>query len=476
VEPAAVGAVVASGQGARVERLRRGLAPLLAFLAACLGVSCLLNLAQITLTMRDLSVVNGEFAGWAGAGACAGLCLTLVALLASTTGGAAVPLGLGAIAAVVGLALDQSVANGVQVAGALVALGTASGGLLGAAVCLPLVAPAPHRLLTVVAWSVPIVAGVPVLDELALSSRPTGALQIALHPPVWPLAAVCVLLVGWSALSLLLEGRDPPRGRSVTGADSQPGVAAQQGGRRQAREDPWTALVLAAGVPLVALTLLGFQPDVSRLWLRPLVIVVVAVAVLGLSVACFSMPSAHVRVGFAAVGIVLLCWPASIGVLLIATSRSAELSRVLIGVIVAAVALGAGLGTQWPTRGIGGGLLLLAAGAAGAWAAVPARQLLLLVPVAAMAGGAAAALLGGLRSGLVSPLTSRLVGAGAFSALTLGVELALPLSWALGGSLPVTPAAANADARVLLGLTFAATVLVAGFAATHNGRSAGTYN
>jgi multidrug transporter EmrE-like cation transporter len=289
------------------------------------------------------------------------------------------------------------------------------------------------------------------------------------------LAVVSVLLVSWSALSLLVEGRDVPLGRSVSTVEGQLEVPAQRSGRSQGGEDAWTALIVAVVIPLVAVMLLGFEPDVSELWLRPLVIVVVAVAVLGLSVACFSMPSSAVRVGFAAVSIVLLCWPASIGVLLLATSRSTELSRVLVGVIVAAVGLGAGLGPQWPARGIVGGLLLLSVGAAGAWA-VPESRLLLAVPVAAMAGGASAALLGGLRFGLESPLGVRLVGAGAFSALTLGVVLALPLSWALGGGLPVTTVAADADAKVLLGLTFAAAVLGAGYVATQSGRRPGAYN
>lgn len=439
-----------------VERLRRALVPLVAFLAACLGSACLLNLADVALEARDLLVVNDRFAGWAGVGACVGICIAVLAVLAAPRFGAAVPLAMGAAAAVFGLALGRSIFDDVQLALAVVMLGVATGGLLGAAVCLTLEPPAPRRSLTAVAWGVPMVAMIPVLDWLALDSSTSDTLRLALPPPVWPLAIVSVLLVGWSALALLSEPDDAPPGQLDGGQGAQGGEGA---------ESAWTTLLLAALLPTVAAMLLGFEPDISAEWLRPLVIVASAVTVLGLGFACFAMPSAGVRIGYVAVAVVMLCWPACIGLLLLVIRGDAGESRLLLGVVVAAAAASAALGCWRPVLGVVGGLLLLAGGAAGAWA-LPGSHLLLAVPVAAMAGGAGAGLLGGLRFSLASPLGVRLVGAAAVSAAILGVLLTLPLSWALGGGLAMSPAAASADARVVLGLTFAAAVLGAGYAAT----------
>lgn len=447
--PAAGPALPVSARGNPVERVRRGMVPLVAFLAACLGSACVVNLAEVALEVRDLWVVNERYVGWAGVGAGTAVCFASLALLAAPRMGAAVPLATGSAAAVFGLALGRSVFDDVQLALALVMLGVAAGALLGGAVCLTLQPPASRRLLTVVAWAVPMVAGVPVVNWLALDlSAAKDVLQLTLHPPVWPLAVVSVLLVGWSAVSLLVETDSPDRPSADEGS-----------------EDAWTALLLAALLPTVAVMLIGFEPDISTQWLRPLVIVVCAVAVIGLGLACFSMPSPAVRVGYVAVGIVLLCWPACLSLLLLATREEARQSRLVLGLMGAALAVGAALGGWRPAVGVIGGLLLLAAGAAGAWG-LPGSHVLLAVPLAAMAGGAAAAVLGGLRFGLTSPLGVRLVGAVAVSATILGVLLTVPLGWALGGSLPGSRATAGADARVFLALTFAAAVLGAGYAAT----------
>lgn len=474
---------------AGIERVRRGLVPLVAFFACCLGLACLLNLADLARAARDLSLVNDRFVGWAGVGGFAALSIGLAALLAAPRLGAAVPLAVGAAAAVFGLALGASIFDDVQLALALVVLGVATGGLLGAAVCLTLEAAPARRSSTMLAWGFPLVAAVPVLDWLALDVPTKDTVRLTLHPPVWPLAAVSVLLVGWSALTLVLEpGSSTPRApageagepfRSAAGtalplgweAGQHVGPAAGPASvGAPAAEGAWTALLLAAALPMIAVMLLGFQPDIEADWLRPLVIVLCAVVVLGLGFACFSMPSPGVRLGYSAVGIVLLCWPPGIGLLLLTSSSSASATRLTLGVALGAIAVGTALSVWRPDAGVVGGLLVLAAGAAGAWV-LPAAHLLLAIPVAAMAGGAAAAVFGGLRFALESPLGVRLVGGIAISTAVLGVGLALPLTWALGGDLPASPQTASADVRVFLGLTFAAAVLGAGYAATLTARA-----
>jgi hypothetical protein len=146
-------------------------------------------------------------------------------------------------------------------------------------------------------------------------------------------------------------------------------------------------------------------------------------------------------------------------------SRDEGVSAVVLAAVLAAVAAGSIVGVRRPRFAVVGGLLMVAAGAAGTWV-LPSPTALLVLPVAWLAFGSAAALLGGLQFGLVSPLGVRLVGAAAISAALLGALLSLPLGWALGGALPDSTAHVSADARVFLGLTFAAAVLCAGYTAT----------
>lgn len=449
--PATVVAPTSRTAGAEtgVERVRRASVPLVALLAACLGVVCLLNVTDLAGAASDLSVVSARFVGWAGVGTGAGICLVWLAVAAAPRVGAAAPLAVGTVAAVFGLALGRSVFDGVQLALAFIMLGLAVGGLLGAAVCLTLEPSLPGRLVTVVAWGLPLAAGPPLVDWLALRGSPTDSVQLTLHPPFWPLAAVSALLILWSAVTMLVEA----------GADR-----VDAAGRAPA-EAAWTALVVVTVMPTVAVMLVGFQPEIGSEWLRPLVIAVAAVTVLGLGVAGLSMPSTAVQVGYVAVTLVMLCWPVSIGLLLRVSDRAGGVPGLLLAVVLTAAFAGAGAGVWRPRLGVVGGLLLLAVGAAGAWG-LPSSSDVLAVPIAVLAAGAAAALLGGLRFGLVSPLGVRLVGAAAVSAAMLGVLLSLPLSWALGGNLPDSVTRAGADARVFLGLTFAAAALGAGYAAT----------
>lgn len=425
--------------------------PLVALLASCLGLACMLNIADLAGEAHDLSMVNSRFAGWAGVGSCVGICLVLLATAAAPRVGAAAPLAVGTAAAVFGLALGRSVFDEVQLTLALLMLGLAVGGLLGGAVCLTLEPPGLHRRVTVVAWALPLVAAPGVFDWLALRESSSESIRLVLRLPVWPLAAVSVLLVAWSTVTLLLQS-----------GDDRAGTVGSEGA--------WTALVVATVMPTVAVMLVGFEPDINTEWLRPLVIVAAAVTVLGLGFACFSMPSHAVQVGFAAVIVVMLCWPVCIALLLRLSAASGGVPSVLLAVVLVSAATGAAVGARRPRLGVVGGLLVVAAGAAGAWS-LPSSKDLLAVPVAVLASGAAAALLGGLQFGLVTPLGVRLVGAAAVTAAMLGALLSLPLGWALGGHPPDSIAHASADARVFLGLTFAAAVLGAGFTATGVGTS-----
>lgn len=439
-----------SGTGlARTAHLRRRLVPLVAFLATSLGLTCLLNLADLAVQVAELSLVNYRFAGWAAVGAFTGMCCALMSLAAAPRLGVAVPLAAGSAAAVFGLALGGAVFTDVQLAVAMVVLGLAAGALLGAAGSLLLEPPGARRPLVALAVAVPMVAGIAVVDWLALHVSRNDTVRLALHPPVWPLAAASVVLFGWSAVTLLADAdAPPPTSPHADGAESA-----------------WPALALAALLPAVAGMLLGFDPGIGATWLRPLVVVVAAATVLGLGFGCLAMPSASARSGYVAVVVALLCWPACISLVLLATPPAGAGSRSIVGLTVVGVAVGAGLAALRSQSTVVGGLLAVAVGAAGAWAPL-GSGLLTAAPVALLGGGTAAALLGGLRVALAAPLGAQLVAAAAVCAAILGVLLSVPLSWALGGALPESAASARTDARVLLGLTFAAAVLGAGYAAT----------
>ncbi len=437
--------VPASG---RLESVRRAGVPLVAALAAALGATCLLNVTDLALQARELSSVDARFVGWAGAGSWLGISTALLALLVAPRMRAAVPLAVGTAVAVFGLALGHSVFDGVQLVLAFIMLGVAAGALLGGAVCLTLESTPDRRLLTVIAWAVPLLIAPAALDWLALRHPAASSIRLTAHPPVAALAAVCLVLVAWSAVTLLQEG-DVSFPRDANTA-----------------EGAWTALVVSTLTPTVAVMLIGFQPEVSPQWLRPLVIAAGAVTVLGLAFACTSMPTPAVRMGFAAVCVVMLCWPPCVAALLRFAASASGLAAALVPLaIVTGVAVGAALAARRPERGVVTGLLLAALGAAGAWA-LPPSDVVLAAPLAVLAVGASAALVGGLRVAAVTSLGLRLVGGATVGATMLSVVFALPLDWALGGALPRSIASAGADGRVFLGLTFAAAVLAAGYAAT----------
>lgn len=427
------------------ERVRRGLAPLVALLSSCLALLCLVNLADIVTQIDGLAVVNERLVGWAGVAGMASIAVAILALLAAPRLGVGLPLATGAAVAVFGLALGRSVIDDAQLALTLVILGLGAGGLLGGAAGMTVELPQRWRGATLTAFGLPLVAGPPVLSWVALHIPAGEDPRLALHPPVWPLAVVSALIVSWSALTLLLE---PDRQRSA------PGLA---------WDSAWTSLIVAASMPPVAVMLLGFAPDIRLLWLRPLIVVGSGLALVGLALVCRAVPTAPARVGYVAAGVVALCWPVCIGLLLVtADAGVTRVSALQVSIMAVAAGGGAVLAYWRPAAGVVAGLLLVAAAAAGAWV-MPSEPWPMVAAAGPMAAGAGAALGGGLRCAARDITGGRFVGAVTLTTVVLGSLIAVPLSWALGGGVPGTEEAARAAGRVLLGLTFALAVLAAAY-------------
>ncbi len=433
-----------------VESVRRGVVPLIAFVAACLGQLCLVNLVELPTQLHELTRVNPRFAGWVAAGACAGIIVALLVLVAAPRLRAAAPLAVGTTASVFGLALGRAVTTDVQLALALLMLGVAAGGLLGGAVSLTTEPSVPHRTWTAAAWAAPLIGAPAVLDWLALRSSSPQDLRLTLHPPLWGLGFASLLLMGWCILTLLIE------------ADSADTSVVRPA------ETTWTALVTAAVMPTLAAMLVGFGGGMSVEWLRPLVVAISGATVLGLGLACLAMsrmPSGLPQRGCAAAFAILLCWPSVVSLLLLAEHSESGRRMVLLVALAGAMA-----GTVWGLAqahtALVGGQLLVAAGAAAAWLAVSGAVQLLAAPTAVITCGGAAAVVGGVRGALPSSLAVRLVGGAAVGATMLGGLLALPLAWALGGVVPSGRHSATVGAQVLLGLLTAGALLSAGYAAT----------
>jgi len=414
-------------------------------LSTSLALLCLVNLADIVTQVDGLAVVNERLVGWAGVGGMASIAVAILALLAAPRLGVGLPLATGAAAAVFGLALGRSVIDDTQLALTLVILGLGAGGLLGGAAGMTVELPQRWRGATLTAYGLPLVAGPPVLSWVALHIPAGEDPRLALHPPVWPLAVASAVVVSWSALTLLLE---PAKERSSP---------------RLAWDSSWTSLVVAASVPLVAVMLLGFAPDIRLLWLRPLIVVGSALTLVGLALSCLAVPTAPARVGYVAAGVVALCWPVCIGLLLVtADAGASQVFPLGFTIIAVAAGCGAALGSWRPAAGVVAGLMVVAAAAAGAWV-MPGEPWLMVAVAGPMAAGAGASLVGGLRCASGDLTGQRLVSAATTSTLVLGSLIAVPLSWALGGSVPDTEEAARAAGRVFLGLTFALAVLAAAY-------------
>ncbi len=429
-----------AGWTAAAERLRGLLAPVVALLGSSLLLCCLVTLPDVAVGWPSLGTANARLAGWSGVALVVAVGAAAVSILACARGGSAPPLAFGTTTAAVGLALSSDVTSGGQAVLALLLQAMAVGGLFAAGLCMLEELPAGLARATVVGWLLPWAGGWGTLGWFALHGRTSGVTRLGVHPPGLAIAAMTVVPLLWAVATLTLEPRREPAPR------------------RRAWENAWAALgmLVVGGGALVML--LGFQPDLSVAWARPLVLLAAAAVATGLVGCTLAMPDAAARPAFVAVVAASALGPPCVHVLLLVSAEeSGSLSRWVLVVLTLAGLAGVAAGWRRPRGGATLGLLLVAAAMAGGWV-MPADEWLMAAAAAPLCLGVAAAVAAGLRLAASSRMRLRFVSVAGLSAVLVGQLAAAPITWALGAEITGT-ADARAGGRVLLGLGFAGAVL-----------------
>lgn len=430
------------------ELCRRWLAAPVALLASALAVVCVISLADILPQVGLLFGSNERFVGWAGLGVCLGVGVTAVSLLLMRRTGAGPSLSAGAAAAVFGLALGYRVIDDLQVGLAFVMLGAAVGGLLTGAAGMAFELPGRFRTAVLLAWVVPLVSGWPLVAWVALHDTATDEAQLTVHPSVWALAPVSAVIVLWSVVSMLVE---PPRVQAPAAASW---------------ETAWSALLVVLVVGALAVMVAGFEPGIDVGWLRPLVVGVAGLVVVALAAVALVVPAVPARIGYVAVLVVCLSLPTCVQLMLVVTDAGAwRVSWIGAGLLAVFGVVGAGLGWRWPATSSWAAMLVLAGACAGAWV-MPDGMWTMFAAAAPLMAAAGAGTAAGVRLCTSSPTALRFVMLTVVGVILLGVTLAIPLGWSLGGAVASTTEDARAAGRVFLGLTFAAAVLAAAYIAT----------
>lgn len=430
------------------DRVRCWLAAPVALLASSLAVVCVVSVVDVLPDLEQLAVANVRFAGWAGVGVLVAVVASIVGLLSQRRAGPGPVLSLGAAAAVFGLALGNEIVDDVQVALALVMSGMAVGGLLTGTAGMAFELVGRWRAAVLVAWSMPLVCGWPLLTWIALH-QPTGDdPRITLHPSVWLLAPVSAVIVAWSVLSMLVTSE---------------GVARRS---RESWEGAWLALVTTLGVAALVVMVLGFESGVDRAWLRPLVIAVTAVFVLALAGVAVTISVPAARTAYVAVMVPLLSLPACTQLLiLVADAGNARVDAPIVAVVGGSGVVGTVVGFWRPRHAAWAGLLVMAGASAGGWV-MPDGPWLMAASAAPLVGGAGLAVGAGVRTAAVSQTALRFVTVSVVGVVMIATTLSIPLGWSLGGAVASSTDDARAAGRVILGLTFALSVIAAAYVGT----------
>ncbi|MGH3471151.1 MAG: hypothetical protein ACRDPG_03770 [Nocardioidaceae bacterium] len=426
-------------------RIHRAVAPGVAFLCSCLALSCLGNAVDVSRQLTGLRLLDDHLIGWIGASLAIAVGVGALCLATSHRVGAGPAVALGAAGAVFGLALGSTLRSDADLVLALLILPVGVGALVAGGIAITCELPWRWSLVALFGWAVPLAVGWPIRVYFSLHAGPRATPGLVLHPQVTILAAVVVVLVMWSALTMLLE----------------PVHAREHLALRW--EGAWAVLAgVLAGVASVVM-LVGFTPDLPTAWLRPVVLLASAATIAGLVLTSRQVPSASARVGFAAVATVCLTVPSGISLLLqVADGGRHRLTWPVVVLAGLAGLLGVYAGWLWPRVGCWAGLLVVAASCAGGWV-MPAQPWVMLAAAAPLTLGGAAALVAGVRSAFVSLTAARFLALGVLGTLLIGLVGVAALAWALTGDLPSGPADAQVVGRVVLGVTFALAVLVGAY-------------
>ena len=426
----------------RGERVRRLLSPAVALVSAGLALCCLVTVPDIVAGHRALAVLDGRLPGWAGLSVVVAVAVAALSLLCCGRLGSSAPLALGAAAALLGSALSADISSSPQLVLAMLTLAVAIGALVAAVLCMLEELPPVWARASLVGWLVPMAGGWALLGWSGVQGR-GAATRFGVHPPGWALALAVLLLLLWAIMTLLLEPVRPP---------SPSGVG---------WENAWAALgTLVVGVGSIAM-LVGFQRDVSASWVRPVVVLASAVTFGALVVCGRLVPLPRARPALIAVVAALLAGPSCLHLLILVSWQATGPLSPWLGVVFALAGLvGCWFGWRHAELAVSAGLVVMALAAAAGWL-MPANPWLMCLAATPFAAGIAAACGGGVRLAAASRMALRYVGTAGLAALLLGLLSAAPLAWALGAPLLGRPTAVRDGGRVLLGLTFALTVLAA---------------
>lgn len=425
------------------ERVRGRLAPLVALLASSLLMCCLVTLPDQSIGWPGLGTASARFVGWAGFAVVLAMATALVSVGLCARLGSGPPLALGTTAAVLGLALSGDVSSGAQVVLVLVLLALGVGGLFGSGLCLLEELSPGQAQVAVVGWLLPWLGGWGLVGWLALHGHTSDRTRIGLHPPAAVLAAGVFVLLVFAVATLMLEPHREPAPQLL------------------GWENAWAALsVLVVGAASLVM-LLGYQPDLAPSWGRPVVLLSAAVGAAGVALVPLTLSDPGARPAYLALVVALATGPACLhALLLVSAEASGPLSWWLPVMLALAGAVGVWAGWRAARTTVPTGLLLMTASVAGGWV-MPANEWVMSAAAAPLCLGIAMAGTAGLRLAASDRMRLRFVSIGALSGLLLGQVAAAPVAWALGAEITGT-AGPRAGGRVLLGLTFALTVLAAG--------------
>jgi hypothetical protein len=424
----------------RAEKVRRWSAAPVVLLASVLGASCLLNVVVVARSLLVLSAMDARFVGWVGLGAFLAIGLAAVALLSADRIGSGPFLAVGAVAGVFGLSLGHHVNGGEQLTLAVLVCGLAVGCLLGGAAAVSSTLPRPWAEASVVAWTGPLVVAWPLLTLAIGHADPFP--DLVAHPPVWVLAVVTVLVVSWGVLTMLVEPLPEPR---RAGAHW---------------EEPWWAVLLVCAAAILLATLLGFDPQISLVWLRPIVITATAVVVAGWGVAALVIRDQSVRLGYVAVSAVAWILPATAGFAVDVAASHGGPGWPITVLFIALAAVGAAVGSRGTSAVVPIGFALIATAAVGTWV-MSDEPWVMFAAVGPLVGLGTAVLVTGMRVVGSDPYAVRLVAMALISSLVLGAVVAIPLDWAMLGDVPGNPGDAFASGRLDAGLAVAVASLAA---------------
>ncbi|MDX6318638.1 MAG: hypothetical protein QOD35_2038 [Nocardioidaceae bacterium] len=425
-----------------VERTRRWLAPPVALLASVLAATCMLNVVAVARWTTALTELDAHFVGWVGVGALGAVATAAVALASGDRVGSGPFLSLGAVAAVFGLSLGHHVSGSAELTAVILVCGLSVGALLAGAVAVVSTLPAAWAALTLTAWAGPLVVVWPLLAT-ALAGRAAGSVSgLLAHPQTSLLAVVAVLIVSWSLLTMLVEPVPVP----------DPTWASWQASW-------WALLLLASGAALVT-AVLGFSPQLSLVWLRPIVVTATAAVVAGWMLTAKLVPESSARLSYIAVSAVSWVVPATAMFAVSVAGADKGVAGTITVLFLVAAVCGVAIGYRGSTAVIPVGFALMVVAGCGIWV-MPTGQWVMLASVGPLVVVGTAVLVSAVRIVGYGGPASRLVGLAIVGSLVLGQVVAIPLDWAMLGDVPSSGREMIASGRLDAGLTVAVASLAA---------------